>query len=484
MDYGPVKGRCKKGYIKNKTTKMCEYSNSSINSKDTCEVKLKNITEKYNKLLTTCNKTKKIKKDQEIKEPFLTILNIKDQYGPTTKKCKKGYTKDKKTMMCRKKTTKKQENLLTIKDSTPKEDIELVKTVNKTPFSYSPEINNLLISKHKGEKENLFGNCLTIQLYEKKTKVKNIIIPKIWVKDKNKCMRYDNKEVINILLENLSRNQTIPAKEIIAPKQYLANCWFNTLYMIFFISDKGRKFFKFFRQFMITGKTISGKDIPKNIWKTLSLLNLAIESTLTGNKQLLFFDTNSLIAQVQRDIKKNKLKTSYKDNIYKLNEPGNPFDYYKTLMHYLGDGYKIGIPIYEIDLKKIKELIKNKYIIKEFIKKGYPEVLIIRLYQNENIHLSEKTIKLNNVIEYALDAAAVIDTTNAHFCCLITYDKQEYGFDGASNKRLNKFKWKKLINKYKEWTFSGSNFNNNPLHPIKWNFRNGYKELFYYRITK
>ena len=414
----------------------------------------------------------------------MTILNNKEQYGPTTKRCKKGYAKDKKTMMCKKKTVKNQEKLLTIKDSTPKEDIELSKTINKTPFSYSPEINNLLISKHKGDKENIFGNCLTIELYEKKTKVKNIIIPKIWIKDKNKCMRFDTKEAIKVLLENLSRNELIPVKDIIAPKQYRSNCWFNTLYMIFFIRDKGRKFFKFFRQFMITGKNISGNSLPKEIWKTFSLLNLAIEATLTGNKHFLYFDTNALIAQVYKDIKINKLPSYNKKNVYKMNEAGNPYDYYKTLIYYLGDGLKIGIPIYEIDMKKIKILKKNKYSIKEFNKTGYPEVLVIRLFQDENPDIPDKNIKLNNQIEYSLDAAAVIDTTNAHFCCLITYNKEEYGFDGASNKRLNKFKWKNLINKSKEWTFSGSNFNNNSLYPIKWNFRNGYKELFYYRITK
>ena len=47
---------------------------------------------------------------------------------------------------------------------------------------------------------------------------------------------------------------------------------------------------------------------------------------------------------------------------------------------------------------------------------------------------------------------------------------------------LNPFKWKKLINKNQEWTFEGSNFNNNPATPIKWNFRNGYREVFYYRV--
>ena len=38
---------------------------------------------------------------------------------------------------------------------------------------------------------------------------------------------------------------------------------------------------------------------------------------------------------------------------------------------------------------------------------------------------------------------------------------------------MSPFEWKKLINTDQEWTFKGSN--------TKWNFRNGYQELHYYR---
>ena len=79
------------------------------------------------------------------------------------------------------------------------------------------------------------------------------------VNNEDKCLNYNDKYVIKYLLQNLKSSKHLNVEEFIYPKQLMANCWFNTLYMIFFISDKGRKFFKFFRQFMITGKTISLK---------------------------------------------------------------------------------------------------------------------------------------------------------------------------------------------------------------------------------
>ena len=51
----------------------------------------------------------------------------------------------------------------------------------------------------------------------------------------------------------------------------------------------------------------------------------------------------------------------------------------------------------------------------------------------------------------------------------------EMGFDGASYSRMVPFKWKKLINKDKNWTFKAN-------YDLKWNFRNGYHMMFYYRI--
>ena len=111
--------------------------------------------------------------------------------------------------------------------------------------------------------------------------------PKIW--NGTKCINFDTKEAQIILLSNLASTKLAPIETIIAPKQYRSNCWFNTMYMIFFVSDKGRKFFKFFRQLMIEGNTmrsglVKKPNIPSRLWKAFALLNMAIEATLTGYK--------------------------------------------------------------------------------------------------------------------------------------------------------------------------------------------------------
>ena len=54
------------------------------------------------------------------------------------------------------------------------------------------------------------------------------------------------------------------------------------------------------------------------------------------------------------------------------------------------------------------------------------------------------------------------------------------GFDGESFSRISKMNWKHLINKNQEWTFEGSVWQGTKIQ-IKWNFRNGYQLLFYYR---
>ena len=39
--------------------------------------------------------------------------------------------------------------------------------------------------------------------------------------------------------------KNVNAENIIGPKQIKSNCWFNTFLMVFFVSDKGRKFHRF-----------------------------------------------------------------------------------------------------------------------------------------------------------------------------------------------------------------------------------------------
>ena len=92
--YGPVKGRCRKGYKKNKTTKMCD------------PIKEESKTPKQLFKSKTKSKSKKLK-----------------SYGPVKGRCRKGYKKNKTTKMCdpNEETQPKEiKDTLQIKDKMPK----------------------------------------------------------------------------------------------------------------------------------------------------------------------------------------------------------------------------------------------------------------------------------------------------------------------------------------------------------------------------
>ena len=361
---------------------------------------------------------------------------------------------------------------ITINDTTPEILVNFSNEIKNNPDkkvkelkSYSPLINNELVKQNNRKKIDIFANCKSLEINK---------IPKIW--NGKMCIAFNQNVAKIILLNNLSSTKLIPYEELISPKQYQSNCWFNVMYMILFISDKGRKFYRFFRQLMILGTKLNGDKIPNSLWKSFSLLNLAIEATLTGYYNLETFDTNKIIINIYNSIPKNK--TIIKENIYKVDEPGNPTDYYSTIMHYLNDN---SLYYLDINCAWYKQHKKNRFEFKGKI----PETIIFKIDSDEYVKKPQiiKIVKNNVEHIYSIDAAAIIDTTNRHFSCLITYDKNEYGFDGASFKRINPFKWKKLLNKNKHFTFKGSNFNDDINDPVVWNFRNGYQELFYYKIA-
>ena len=121
--------------------------------------------------------------------------------------------------------------------------------------------------------------------------------------------------------------------KIVPPVQIQSNCWFNTMFVTLFVSDKGRKFFHFFRQLMIEGIQSNGKSIPSDIRNGFALLNYAIEACLTGNKYAYILDTNSIIRNIYKNIPE-----SYKKNlpyIKNVDEAGNPIRYYNSLIYYL-----------------------------------------------------------------------------------------------------------------------------------------------------
>jgi hypothetical protein len=368
----------------------------------------------------------------------------------------------------------------TLKPLTKKKALE---NINKIA-SYSPEINKQLVSM-KTIARNTIDDCDTFESDN----------PKIRMKD-GRCVAYNNPEVQDLLLTNLSSKYKSNCSKIIAPKQIASNCWFNTMFMTFFISDKGRKFFRFFRQLMIQGVKSDGVPIAKNLYIAFFKLNMAIESVLGSNTT----DNNAIVRRMALDMNTNiiiqkiynSIPTQYRHGIYAKNKAGNPLSYYEAIIRYLGND---SVNILNIN----SQVSTDKYwgndwhqIIHDKISKrnfNMPDIIIFELddeienddnsspflpNERSNKPLDFEINVNNKSAKYILDSCIIRDVSTQHFASTLTCSNKQFGFDGISFSRLNAFAWKKLINSNKEWTFKGSD--------TEWNFRDGYQLLFYYRV--
>ena len=87
---------------------------------------------------------------------------------------------------------------------------------------------------------------------------------------------------------------------------------FNTSFAVFFISDKGRSFFEYFRRLMIQGKAVHNKekmsskgarhlkDIPPRLHNALFRFNVMIHDALIG--RLGNLDTNQIIRAINSGV--------------------------------------------------------------------------------------------------------------------------------------------------------------------------------------
>jgi hypothetical protein len=165
------------------------------------------------------------------------------------------------------------------------------KVVSKTNniLSYRPTINHELDSLKSITPEADLFSCGEGEL-------------KIKIDDTYECKDYvdDFKLIKTTLLTNLNvKDKKINYLNIIAPKQQLYNCWFNVYFMCFFISDKGRNFFRYLRDRMIRGVLADGEKMSEDIHYAFLLLNTYIEASLIGKRDPSRFantmDTNNLI---------------------------------------------------------------------------------------------------------------------------------------------------------------------------------------------
>ena len=274
---------------------------------------------------------------------------------------------------------------------------------------------------------------------------------------------YDSIESRIFLLDRLELKFDV--HKMITPKQNDSNCWFNCMFMVLFVSDKGRKFFKFFRHLMIEGKDSSGIEIPTDLKIAFAYLNYAIDSCLTGNSVMYNLDTNNIIKHIYES-----LPVTDTDWITGVGDPGNPIYYYVNIMDYLKNKSILFFILSNDNDCEWRDRLSEQ--IDEF--EGLPEVIVIEFAINLYCTNKPVTFKINH-IKYALDSICIIDTGKNHFCSLLTCNSKEYFYDGASHTTLIPFEWKSKINKDFSWV---------SMWDFQYNFLKSYQQCIYYRVTK
>ena len=371
--------------------------------------------------------------------------------------------------------------------------------------SFSPSINKKLVNmKESAQAYNIFG-CGLKEAIQRKTVTRKrggggrTLKVRIGTKKNGQpdCATRKNQKAIDLLLRNLRASSTFDCKNVIAPVQVKSNCWFNTMFVTFFISDKGRKFFRFFRQLMIEGKQANGKAIsPPRLADAFFMLNGCIEASYNQTKDntvkdiAMAMDTNNVITAVVRAIPKTVRVRRQLDAIKGVGVANNPLAYYQDIIYYLGANVMRLVKVRTVD--EYRDIITDKPSARP---SNPPDVYAfvfhddntgrgstVRPGESGEVKDKPEDFRIGNNT-YVLDSAVVRDTKTRHFCSVLTCNGAQFGYDGASFSRMSKFNWKHLINTNKQWTFEGSDWNNVRGDPIWWNFRNGYQILFYYRTS-
>jgi hypothetical protein len=337
--------------------------------------------------------------------------------------------------------------------------------------SYSPSVNKHLITRRSSHSRKQIIKCNNYNAF--------LLKEPIQISVNNQCYPYHTYIAQKFLLDNLRANKHLNTKKIITPIQSHSNCWFNTMFVTLFMSDKGRKFFHFFRQMMIEGKRANGEPIPSHIWHAFALLNFAIEACLTGNEYAYKLNTNKIIHDIYLAVISSGGTPNY---IVDVDYANNPIGYYKEIMDYLNvsDIDLVDLYIYDKNwLKTVHDAIG--------MRKKPPHIIVLEVMDGSSDSDGYSGIINNKQTEftvgkykYALDSSVVRDVGKEHFCAMITCEGKEFGYDGASFHRLVPMKWKQNLNKNEKWKFKGTE--HEPGDPLYWSFMHSYHMLNYYRV--
>ena len=310
--------------------------------------------------------------------------------------------------------------------------------INKLEGSYSPTVNRELVMLQSAQRKQVL-DCNNEKAFELKEPLQIGIPGNLFGKE---CMPYYDKNAVKFLLKNLSANKHVKIDKIVPPIQSQSNCWFNTMFVTLFVSDKGRKFFHFFRQLMIEGVQSNGKLIPPKLRNSFALLNYAIDACLTGNKYAYILDTNAIIQNIYDNIPESyKKKEPYITNI---DEAGNPIIYYDSLIRYL-QNQSIQLAF----IRNANDKWKEK-VISEIDKNTHlPHIIIIDFYDGINKNAGEYGKTTNKArsffvkgVKYVLDSCVIRDTTQQHFSAILTCETTQMAYDGMSFHRLVPLEWK------------------------------------------
>ena len=349
-------------------------------------------------------------------------------------------------------------------------------SLNKTSKSFSPYINNKLdVTSLKTRKIKPINTC------------DNLLKINISDSDNEICLDYNNKKVIKFLLKNLEASKHLDVSKLIPPKQVHSNCWFNTMFVTFFFSDKGRKFFRFFRNLMITGKKYDKTKIQDiELKKLFFMLNIFIEASYNQSSK---YSNQNYINKITNGINTNffikkiydRINNKISRSIPNIDDAGNPLEYYKRIFKYLN--YDV-LNILNLNIF-YKNSEKELYNIIDKYFNNNNEIIIIEDHKSGSFYNKKYSFERDKKIyNYELDAIILTNkdhydkNANSHFVSVLTINKKEYKFDGSSYSKLVKFNWKNMINKNIDWKFR----ENPNYYPELYNFTKGYKLLFYYRV--
>lgn len=336
--------------------------------------------------------------------------------------------------------------------------------------SYAPTINQELVTLKSIPRKELI-DCNIEAAFKLKEPLQIGVPGVIFGK---KCYNYYTKEAKAFMLRNLAADKHINPKNVIPPIQAQSNCWFNAMFVTFFVSDKGRKFFHFLRQLMIEGKQQDGSVIPEKLRDAFALLNFGIDACLTGNEFAYKLNTNSIIHQIYKSMPQSYIqKYPY---IVDVDEAGNPLLYYISIINYLNNS--------SIQILFIRDANSNwkDTIVKTVPKMGHlPHIIVLEVYDEVAGEFNKKPVSFTvNEGKYEIDSAVVRDVSKQHFCATITCEGKEMGYDGMSFHRLVSLEWKHKLNTNINWQFEGTKDYDGT--PLDWNFMKSYQLLMYYRV--